>query len=125
MHDFRSFVCHLPHIFPSSCYCQQKLTGTWFSDTRRAIAITIGIITDPLGVLMANMNNEHLQIRVLSLAAMRIATFEVERSESEIPSIFSASEPEMNFVSEMKIHYFIDVYEWRNRDVQLPLHSYD
>ncbi|CAO4383185.1 unnamed protein product [Caenorhabditis nigoni] len=100
--------------YPFIMFLPTKVAGSWFPDTQRAIATTIGVMSNPLGVLMANLispaivkSPDHviwlnIFTCVPSLAAMLIATFGVNRSEPKIPPTFSASKPQMDFVSGMK-----------------------
>ncbi|CAI5455198.1 unnamed protein product [Caenorhabditis angaria] len=100
--------------YPFIMFLPTKVAGSWFPDTQRAIATTIGVMSNPLGVLMANLISPSIvkspeQILFLniftcipSIIAMLLATFGVNRSEPKIPPTFSASKPQMDFVSGMK-----------------------
>uniref|UniRef100_A0A8R1I4A6 MFS domain-containing protein n=1 Tax=Caenorhabditis japonica TaxID=281687 RepID=A0A8R1I4A6_CAEJA len=100
--------------YPFIMFLPTKVAGSWFPDTQRAIATTVGVMSNPLGVLMANLISprivqapEHvIWLNVFtcvpSLVAMALATFGVNRSVPKIPPTISASKPQMDFVSGMK-----------------------
>uniref|UniRef100_A0A8R1IZ27 Major facilitator superfamily (MFS) profile domain-containing protein n=1 Tax=Caenorhabditis japonica TaxID=281687 RepID=A0A8R1IZ27_CAEJA len=41
--------------YPFIMFLPTKVAGSWFPDTQRAIATTVGVMSNPLGVLMANL----------------------------------------------------------------------
>ncbi|CAB3399960.1 unnamed protein product [Caenorhabditis bovis] len=100
--------------YPFIMFLPTKVAGSWFPENQRAIATTIGVMSNPLGVLMANLisprivqSTEHIIwlnifTMVPSVAAMLIATIGVNRSEPKIPPTYSASKPQMDFLPGMK-----------------------
>lgn len=86
------------------------MAGAWFPDNQRALATTIGIMANPLGVLFANLISPRLvrsveQVFYLNLLtfipsaiACLIATVAVNRSAPKKPPTHSASQPQMDFV---------------------------
>ncbi|PIO70755.1 hypothetical protein TELCIR_07376 [Teladorsagia circumcincta] len=92
----------------------RQVAGSWFPDTQRGLATTIGIMSNPLGVLLANVISpqmvrapQHIVYLniftfVPAFAAMILATFAVKSSEPKIPPTFSASKPQMDFFPGLK-----------------------
>lgn len=117
--DYRFPICMTGQAisavaYPFIMFLPTKVAGSWFPDTQRAIATTIGVMSNPLGVLMANLispaivkSPDHILYlniftMVPSCIAMLIAAFFVTRSEPKHPPTISASKPQMDFASGMK-----------------------
>ncbi|CAD6189190.1 unnamed protein product [Caenorhabditis auriculariae] len=100
--------------YPFIMFLPTKVAGSWFPDTQRALATTIGVMSNPLGVLMANLispsivkNTDDVPYLnwftcIPSVIVMLLATFGVNRSEPKIPPTFSASKPQMDFIPGLK-----------------------
>ncbi|CAG9540027.1 unnamed protein product [Cercopithifilaria johnstoni] len=100
--------------YPFIMFLPPKVAGSWFDENQRALATTIGIMANPLGVLMANVLSPQivwapkdvLKVNILtfvpSLLACFIATFCVTRSEPQIPPSQSAAQPQMPFFPGIK-----------------------
>ncbi|VDM08773.1 unnamed protein product [Wuchereria bancrofti] len=95
--------------YPFIMFLPSKVAGSWFPENQRALATTIGIMANPLGVLMANILSPQivkapvdvLIINIITfvpcLLACLIATFCVTRSEPPMPPSQSAAQPQMPF----------------------------
>ncbi|VIO89515.1 Major Facilitator Superfamily protein [Brugia malayi] len=95
--------------YPFIMFLPPKVAGSWFPENQRALATTIGIMANPLGVLMANVLSPQivevpvdvLIINIITfvpcLLACLIATFCVTRSEPPMPPSQSAAQPQMPF----------------------------
>ncbi|KIH49552.1 hypothetical protein ANCDUO_20372 [Ancylostoma duodenale] len=100
--------------YPFIMFLPTKVAGSWFPDNQRGLATTIGVMSNPLGVLLANVispqmvhSPQHVVYLniftfVPSAAAMILATLTVKRSEPKIPPTFSASKPQMDFLPGLK-----------------------
>uniref|UniRef100_A0A8R1TQZ2 Major facilitator superfamily (MFS) profile domain-containing protein n=1 Tax=Onchocerca volvulus TaxID=6282 RepID=A0A8R1TQZ2_ONCVO len=100
--------------YPFIMFLPPKVAGSWFAENQRALATTIGIMANPLGVLMANVlspqvvgsSKDVLIVNVItfvpSLLACLIATFCVTRSEPRIPPSQSAAQTQMPFFPGIK-----------------------
>uniref|UniRef100_A0A914VNP2 Major facilitator superfamily (MFS) profile domain-containing protein n=1 Tax=Plectus sambesii TaxID=2011161 RepID=A0A914VNP2_9BILA len=100
--------------YPFIMFLPTKVAGTWFPDKQRAIATTIGVMSNPLGVLFANLispalvrsANHILYLNALTFIlctiACLIATVGVTRSEPKKPPTHSASQAQMPFVEGLK-----------------------
>ncbi|EFO96570.1 hypothetical protein CRE_23151 [Caenorhabditis remanei] len=100
--------------YPFIMFLPTKVAGSWFPDTQRAIATTIGVMSNPLGVLMANLISPaivtspdrifylNLFTSIPSCIAMLIAVFFVTRSDPKHPPTISASQPQMPFTTGLK-----------------------
>ncbi|WKY10722.1 hypothetical protein Q1695_002800 [Nippostrongylus brasiliensis] len=100
--------------YPFIMFLPTKVAGSWFPDTQRALATTIGVMSNPLGVLLANVISPqmvHAPHHVVylniftfvpSAAAMLLATVAVNRSEPKVPPTYSASKPQMDFIPGLK-----------------------
>ncbi|XGW03613.1 hypothetical protein V3C99_015080 [Haemonchus contortus] len=100
--------------YPFIMFLPTKVAGSWFPDTQRGIATTIGVMSNPLGVLLANVISPQMvrapqHVVYLNIftflpaaAAMLLATVAVKRSEPKIPPTFSASKPQMEFLPGLK-----------------------
>ncbi|EFO24695.2 major facilitator superfamily transporter [Loa loa] len=100
----------------SGCLCISVyyVAGSWFAENQRALATTVGIMANPLGVLMANVLSPQIVeapvdviiVNIItfvpSLLACLIATFCVTRSEPLIPPSQSAAQPQMPFLPGIK-----------------------
>ncbi|KAK6026543.1 hypothetical protein OSTOST_07477 [Ostertagia ostertagi] len=100
--------------YPFIMFLPTKVAGSWFPDTQRGLATTIGIMSNPLGVLLANVispqmvraPNHIVYLNIFTFVpaavAMVLATFAVKSSEPKIPPTFSASKPQMDFFPGLK-----------------------
>ncbi|OZC10955.1 hypothetical protein X798_02099 [Onchocerca flexuosa] len=100
--------------YPFIMFLPPKVAGSWFAENQRALATTIGIMANPLGVLMANVlspqivgsSKDVLIVNVItfvpSFVACLIATFCVTRSEPRIPPSQSAAQTQMPFFPGIK-----------------------
>uniref|UniRef100_A0A0R3RXH0 MFS domain-containing protein n=1 Tax=Elaeophora elaphi TaxID=1147741 RepID=A0A0R3RXH0_9BILA len=100
--------------YPFIMFLPPKVAGSWFAENQRALATTVGIMANPLGVLMANILSPQivwapvdvLKVNIItfvpSLLACLIATFCVTRSEPQIPPSQSAAQPQMPFFPGIK-----------------------
>ncbi|VDM58549.1 unnamed protein product [Angiostrongylus costaricensis] len=100
--------------YPFIMFLPTKVAGSWFPDTQRGLATTIGVMSNPLGVLLANIispqmvhSPQHVVYLnvftcVPTLVAMILATVAVKRSEPKVPPTFSASKPQMDFIPGLK-----------------------
>lgn len=110
--------------YPFIMFLPTKVAGSWFPDTQRALATTVGIMSNPLGVLMANLISpqmvqapEHVPFLnaftfIPAFVAMILATFGVTSSEPAMPPTYSASQEQMDFLPGLKScmtnkHYLI------------------
>ncbi|VDP46783.1 unnamed protein product [Heligmosomoides polygyrus] len=100
--------------YPFIMFLPTKVAASWFPDTQRGLATTIGVMSNPLGVLLANVispamvrDPQHVVYLniftfVPAAAAMILATVAVKRSEPKIPPTFSASKTQMDFLPGLK-----------------------
>ncbi|KJH43180.1 transporter, major facilitator family protein [Dictyocaulus viviparus] len=100
--------------YPFIMFLPTKVAGSWFPDTQRGLATTVGVMSNPLGVLLANIispqmvrSPQHVMYLniftfVTSVVAMILATVGVNRSEPKVPPTFSASKPQMDFIPGLK-----------------------
>jgi len=91
-----------------------KVAAAWFPENQRALATTIGIMSNPLGVLMANVMSplivsapEHVVyiniiVCVPSVLVFLVATFTITSSEPKIPPSASAAQVQMDFLAGVK-----------------------
>uniref|UniRef100_A0A915PWX1 Major facilitator superfamily (MFS) profile domain-containing protein n=1 Tax=Setaria digitata TaxID=48799 RepID=A0A915PWX1_9BILA len=100
--------------YPFIMFLPPKVAGSWFAENQRALATTVGIMANPLGVLMANVLSPQI-VRspmdvliintvtfVPSLLTCLIATFCITRSEPQIAPSQSAAQPQMPFFPGIK-----------------------
>ncbi|MCP9264950.1 Major facilitator superfamily transporter [Dirofilaria immitis] len=108
--------------YPFIMFLPPKVAGSWFAENERALATTIGIMANPLGVLMANVlspqivgapvdvkfcvirnssiNNKRDNFCTLPIG-LSDSNFYVTRSEPQIPPSQSAAQPQMPFLPVM------------------------
>ncbi|VDN20587.1 unnamed protein product [Gongylonema pulchrum] len=96
--------------YPFIMFLPPKVSGSWFAVDQRAVATTIGIMANPLGVLTANLvapqlvksPDEVLRMNILTavpaVVACIAATFFVTRSEPPTPPSRSAAQPQTPFI---------------------------
>ena len=87
-----------------------KVAAAWFPDNQRALATTIGVMSNPLGVLMASLLSPRIvesckDIVILnsctavpSVLLTIFAIFAIRRSEPPIPPTISASQQSFDFL---------------------------
>ncbi|KAF8382883.1 hypothetical protein PRIPAC_72025 [Pristionchus pacificus] len=100
--------------YPFIMYLPSKVANSWFPHNQRALAVTVGAMSNPLGVLMANVIVPALVKQVDDIAYANILVFVpclfglalvfggVRTGEPKIPPSFSASQEQMDFVSGLK-----------------------
>uniref|UniRef100_A0A1I7YXX5 MFS domain-containing protein n=1 Tax=Steinernema glaseri TaxID=37863 RepID=A0A1I7YXX5_9BILA len=100
--------------YPFIMFLPTKVAASWFPESQRALATTIGIMSNPLGVLMANVISplvvsepEHVKyinmfVCIPSVLVCLAATFTITRSEPKIPPSVSAAQEQMGFLSGVK-----------------------
>ena len=97
--------------YPFIMFLPTKVAAAWFPDNQRALATTIGIMSNPLGVLLANLlspaickgPSDVLWVNILtavpSILACIIATIAITSSEPKHPPSFSAGQKQMDFLN--------------------------
>ncbi|KAL3111468.1 hypothetical protein niasHT_017695 [Heterodera trifolii] len=100
--------------YPFIMFLPTKVAAVWFPDTERTLATTIGVMANPLGVLVANLVSPMLvesceQLSVLnlllsipSISLTAFATFAITSSEPKIPPTVSASQKNYPFFRGIK-----------------------
>ncbi|VDN56759.1 unnamed protein product, partial [Dracunculus medinensis] len=100
--------------YPFIMFLPPKVAGTWFAENERTIATTIGIMSNPLGVLLANLispqivtNSSHVPIIniitfVPTFFACLLAVIFINRSQPKMPPSFSAAQNQMCFLPGLK-----------------------
>ncbi|VDM43950.1 unnamed protein product [Toxocara canis] len=95
--------------YPFIMFLPTKVAGSWFGENERALATTIGVMSNPLGVLFANLLSPqivskaaHVITFVPPLIACAIATFGVTRSEPKTPPSLSAAQTQMGFINGLR-----------------------
>ncbi|VDK54473.1 unnamed protein product [Anisakis simplex] len=95
--------------YPFIMFLPTKVAATWFSENERALATTIGVMSNPLGVLLANIISPQVvqkaadvpMVNAITLVSpiitCLIAVFCVKSSEPKIPPSLSASQTQMGF----------------------------
>ncbi|CAK5036738.1 unnamed protein product [Meloidogyne enterolobii] len=98
----------------SSCLSFYYVAAAWFPDNQRTLATTIGVMSNPLGVLLANLISpmivgscEHVKIlnilfSVPSIILTVVASVAITSSEPKIPPTLSASKPSYPFIEGIK-----------------------
>uniref|UniRef100_A0AC34F6K4 Major facilitator superfamily (MFS) profile domain-containing protein n=1 Tax=Panagrolaimus sp. ES5 TaxID=591445 RepID=A0AC34F6K4_9BILA len=100
--------------YPFIMFLPTKVAAAWFPDNQRAIATTIGIMSNPLGVLLANLLSPmlchspedvqyvNLMTAIPSVIACIIASVAITRSEPKHPPTISAGQKQMDFFAGVK-----------------------
>ncbi|KHN86929.1 Uncharacterized protein Tcan_03201 [Toxocara canis] len=100
--------------YPFIMFLPTKVAGSWFGENERALATTIGVMSNPLGVLFANLLSPQIVSKaahvpivnavtfVPPLIACAIATFGVTRSEPKTPPSLSAAQTQMGFINGLR-----------------------
>ncbi|KAE9548869.1 hypothetical protein FO519_007920 [Halicephalobus sp. NKZ332] len=100
--------------YPFIMFLPTKVAAAWFPDNQRAFATTVGIMSNPLGVLLANLISPqivqdpshvirvNIMTAVPSLIACVLATAVITRSEPKHPPTISASKKQMDFLPGIK-----------------------
>lgn len=100
--------------YPFIMFLPTKVAGSWFGENERALATTIGVMANPLGVLLANILSPQIAAKaahipivnavtfVSPLITCLIATFGVTRSEPSVPPSLSAAQTQMGFIDGLK-----------------------
>lgn len=103
-------------IIPYHKNANFQVAGSWFPDNQRTLATTIGIMSNPLGVLLANVISPQLVSHpdhvlyvnfftaVPSILCCIAATFLITRSNPKLPPTISASQQQMDFVAGISIN---------------------
>lgn len=96
--------------YPFIMFLPTKVAAAWFPDNQRGLATTIGVMSNPLGVLLANLISPQIatdpshviRVNIMtalpSLIACVLATVVITRSEPKHPPTISASKKQMDFV---------------------------
>jgi FLVCR family MFS transporter 7 len=100
--------------YPFIMFLPTKVAAAWFPDNQRALATTVGIMSNPLGVLMANLISPQIcnssadvlyvnfMTAIPSVVACIIATLAITRSEPKHPPTISAGQKQMDFFPGVK-----------------------
>jgi FLVCR family MFS transporter 7 len=100
--------------YPFIMFLPTKVAAAWFPDNQRGMATTIGLMSNPLGVLIANVISPQLVrhpddvlllnvlIAVPSILVLIVALFAITRSEPKLPPTVSASQKQSGFVEGIK-----------------------
>jgi len=100
--------------YPFIMFLPTKVAGSWFPADERAKATTIGVMANPLGVLLSNILAPQLVksaddvlllniiVAVPAIILCLIATIGVKRSEPKTPPTLSAAQEQMKFVDGLK-----------------------
>ncbi|CAI4227382.1 unnamed protein product [Auanema sp. JU1783] len=100
--------------YPFIMFLPTKVAGSWFPENQRTLATTFGVMSNPLGVLMANLISPQIvknpeQVVYLniftfvpSFAAMVLATIGVNRSNPKLPPTISAAQQQSGFWEGLK-----------------------
>nr|CAD2145073.1 unnamed protein product [Meloidogyne enterolobii] len=100
--------------YPFIMFLPTKVAAAWFPDNQRTLATTIGVMSNPLGVLLANLISpmivgscEHVKIlnilfSVPSIILTVVASVAITSSEPKIPPTLSASKPSYPFIEGIK-----------------------
>ncbi|TKR58255.1 hypothetical protein L596_029724 [Steinernema carpocapsae] len=100
--------------YPFIMFLPTKVAASWFPENQRALATTIGIMSNPLGVFLANLmspqivsNPEHVPyvnyiVCVPSVIVCIVATLTITRSEPKVPPSASAAQQQMDFCAGIK-----------------------
>ncbi|GMT04343.1 hypothetical protein PENTCL1PPCAC_26517 [Pristionchus entomophagus] len=100
--------------YPFIMYLPSKVANSWFPHNQRALAVTVGAMSNPLGVLLANTLVPNIVSSVDEVPLANILVFVpcciglilvlvgVRSGEPKIPPSFSASQDQMDFLSGLK-----------------------
>ncbi|GMR32490.1 hypothetical protein PMAYCL1PPCAC_02685, partial [Pristionchus mayeri] len=100
--------------YPFIMYLPSKVANSWFPHNQRALAVTVGAMSNPLGVLMANVIvpaivGEVKDIKYVNMVifipcciGLLLVLIGVRSGEPKIPPSFSASQEQMDFLSGLK-----------------------
>ncbi|GMT33021.1 hypothetical protein PFISCL1PPCAC_24318, partial [Pristionchus fissidentatus] len=100
--------------YPFIMYLPSKVANSWFPHNQRAIAVTVGAMSNPLGVLMANTivpylvtSPDHVPyanilVFVPCCIGLILVLVGVRTGDPKLPPSFSASQEQMDFVSGLK-----------------------
>ncbi|KAI1721577.1 major facilitator superfamily domain-containing protein [Ditylenchus destructor] len=101
--------------YPFIMFLPTKVAAAWFPDNQRGLATTIGVMANPLGVLLANLisprvvtDPSHL-IYLNAVIAMPgiiiciLATLVINRSEPKLPPTVSAGQPYFEFLKGLQV----------------------
>jgi FLVCR family MFS transporter 7 len=96
--------------YPFIMFLPTKVAAAWFASNERAKATTIGVMSNPLGVLLANLlapilvqePNHVLYLNILiavpAILLCLIATATIRHSAPKTPPTLSAAQEQMKFV---------------------------
>uniref|UniRef100_A0A914CFE4 Major facilitator superfamily (MFS) profile domain-containing protein n=1 Tax=Acrobeloides nanus TaxID=290746 RepID=A0A914CFE4_9BILA len=110
--------------YPFIMILPTKVAGSWFPDNQRTLATTIGIMSNPLGVILANVISPqivshpddvlyvNLFTAVPSILCCIAATFLITRSNPKLPPTISASQQRMDFFAGVKACFTNSEYLW-------------
>ncbi|KAI6206045.1 hypothetical protein M3Y94_00861100 [Aphelenchoides besseyi] len=100
--------------YPFIMFLPTKVAGSWFGANQRGLATTIGVMANPLGVLLSNLISPQLVkepnhvlylniiVAILSTVVCIMATIGVTRSEPKTPPTLSAAQQQMQFFEGLK-----------------------
>ncbi|KAF7638247.1 hypothetical protein Mgra_00002220 [Meloidogyne graminicola] len=100
--------------YPFIMFLPTKVAAAWFPDNQRTLATTIGVMSNPLGVLLANLISPMLvesceQVKILniifaipSIILTFVSSMAITSSEPKIPPTLSASKPNYPFIEGIK-----------------------
>ncbi|VDD96055.1 unnamed protein product [Enterobius vermicularis] len=108
--------------YPFIMFLPTKVAGTWFADNERTLATTIGVMANPLGVLMANLLspqivNSYNDVPKMNAIVMfpaiitcLLVTFGVNSSKPKTPPTLSAAVTQTDFLTGIKDCYSNKAY---------------
>lgn len=116
----RTYIAYLGQgiaalAYPFIMFLPTKVAAAWFPDNQRALATTIGVMANPLGILIANLVSPrivqscsdvlYLNIftAVPSLLIALVASITITRSEPPHPPTISASHEYFDFFKGIKV----------------------
>ncbi|CAD5235721.1 unnamed protein product [Bursaphelenchus xylophilus] len=100
--------------YPFIMFLPTKVAGTWFGADQRGLATTIGVMSNPLGVLLASQTSPKLVtdpsqviylniiVAVPAVIVALLASVAVNRSEPKTPPTLSAATAQMEFLDGLK-----------------------
>uniref|UniRef100_A0A915M9V6 Uncharacterized protein n=1 Tax=Meloidogyne javanica TaxID=6303 RepID=A0A915M9V6_MELJA len=94
--------------YPFIMFLPTKVAAAWFPDNQRTLATTIGVMSNPLGVLLANLISPmivkilNILFSVPSIILTVVASVAITSSEPKIPPTLSASKPSYPFIEGIK-----------------------
>lgn len=101
--------------YPFIMFLPTKVAAGWFPDNQRGLATTIGVMANPLGVLLANLISPHIvtdESHIVYLNAMTaipgavicvVAAITITRSEPKHPPTISAGQKYYKFAKGLKV----------------------